>query len=828
MSDEASRVHPGKIRRALGELAVVLAGIVIGQVILYGPSLVGRKILLPLDILASPNVYLPRTPEVARIIPHDALVSDPVFFFEQSRRFAVSEIRAGRFPFWVPYQYAGAPFVEPKYSPVQLLQFVTASPVIIAWAQLFIAVVAGTGMYLFCRRALQVGYWAATIPAWCYPMTGVFVFWQGYPTFAAACWLPWLLLAVDTTVRGATPAAPIWLGLATGLVLTGGHIDVAGQLLLMSGIYAVWCWLTVHSQHWFQHRARRAALAVVVGWGLGFLLASPHVLPLLDYARTGSRMIRRSEGLEERPPVGWSALPQAVLPDMYGSSEAGSLRIVAGNQIESSAATYAGLIATLLVAPLAWCSRRHRSVNALWSALGFLGLGWCLNVPILVELLRLPGLNMLSHNRLVFMTSFSILGMTAIGLDVLEQGITRWRWWFTVPAAITAGLCVWCLYRTIVPAEPIASQLESAIRHHQLVVRVHDLNGVQTVHDWFVRSYLRASVLSVLAVAGWLVLWFRRKPQRWLVPLLGLALVADLLWFAYGRNTQCDPALYYPRIPVLEQLSREPPGRIVGAGCLPAQLAQTHGLSDIQGYDSIDPARLMDLMASAADPDFHPSLHVLTKWYQPRLTISPPDNVRLSPVLDMLNVRYVVFRGSPPAEIHPFLRGDDYWVLVNREALPRAFVPHRVETVTNDRERLDKLTAPQFDPREVAYVETPVDLQEPCRGSAEIVAEIPTRVTVSVHMETPGLLVLADLWDNGWRAYVNGQPVPILRADHVLRGVIVPAGATTVEFRYEPRSLKVGLCLSGLAAVVILGWLAADVRSRITSPPGRSPVIISN
>jgi len=26
---------------------------------------------------------------------------------------------------------------------------------------------------------------------------------------------------------------------------------------------------------------------------------------------------------------------------------------------------------------------------------------------------------------------------------------------------------------------------------------------------------------------------------------------------------------------------------------------------------------------------------------------------------------------------------------------------------------------------------------------------------VSVHMETPGLLVLADLWDNGWRAYRN-------------------------------------------------------------------------
>jgi len=75
--------------------------------------------------------------------------------------------------------------------------------------------------------------------------------------------------------------------------------------------------------------------------------------------------------------------------------------------------------------------------------------------------------------------------------------------------------------------------------------------------------------------------------------------------------------------------------------------------------------------------------------------------------------------------------------------------------------------------------------------------------------------VLADLWDNGWRAYWNGQPVPILRADHALRGVIVPAGATTVEFRYQPRSFTVGLYLSGLAAVAILAWLGAIIWQRL-------------
>ena len=79
-------------------IAIVLAGIFLGQAILYGLSLLGRKILLPLDILASPNIYLPRTPEIAGIQPHNTIRSDLIFLFEPERRFAAAELHAGRLP----------------------------------------------------------------------------------------------------------------------------------------------------------------------------------------------------------------------------------------------------------------------------------------------------------------------------------------------------------------------------------------------------------------------------------------------------------------------------------------------------------------------------------------------------------------------------------------------------------------------------------------------------------------------------------------------------------------------------------------------------------
>ena len=65
---------------------------------------------------------------------------------------------------------------------------------------------------------------------------------------------------------------------------------------------------------------------------------------------------------------------------------------------------------------------------------------------------------MMSHNRLVFLTSFAILALTATGLENLRAGPTQRRWWFWLPAVLLAALCGWCAYRSIVLPEPITTQ----------------------------------------------------------------------------------------------------------------------------------------------------------------------------------------------------------------------------------------------------------------------------------------------------------------------------------------------------------------------------------
>jgi uncharacterized membrane protein YfhO len=71
--------------------------------------------------------------------------------------------------------------------------------------------------------------------------------------------------------------------------------------------------------------------------------------------------------------------------------------------------------------------------------------------------------------------------------------------------------------------------------------------------------------------------------------------------------------------------------------------------------------------------------------------------------------------------------------------------------------------------------------------------------------------VLTDVYFPGWKATVDGHEAPIQQVDYLLRGVRVPAGAHTVEFRYEPASFTAGwivslLALIGIAGAAYVGW----------------------
>ncbi len=825
-TQKQARIEPkaadGFVHTFWGGIAVAVLGIVVGQAVLYGPSLIGKKILLPLELLAAPGSYLPQTEKYKDIVPHNAMQSDLILGFEPIRKAFTAELHAGRFPLWTPFLFAGTPGFRLSLSPAWLPSYVIQSPVVLAWTQLLLALIAGLGMYFFCRRILGLSSWPSVVAAWCYPLTGAFVLWVGQWLPPVMCLLPWSLAAVDRAVRAPRRWGGPALGAITILVLLSGAMDIAGHVLLFSGFYALWCIWDEYRSKAFSLVGLRVLGVLALAWTLGFACSMWLLFPAADYLTTGLRMIHRSTGIEERPPVGIAALPQVVLPDMYGSDVRGSFRIGAMPLPESSAMAYAGSVSCLVLGPLAWFNRKRRSAVGILALLVFFSLGWALNIPVVVSLLRLPVMNMMSHNRMVFVAGFAMIALGAIGLEALLRREVRHQWWFVLPAVLLAVLSGWCLYSSVNLPEPIASQLGAAVEKMP-IGRIDEPWEVAEIQSSFRTAYAVNAVFCGAGAAAWCILIFGSGIFAWFVPALTALLCVQLIHFGYGFAAQSDPALYFPKLPVLERIAAAPPGRVIGYNCLPANLAQAAGLADVRGYDGVDPAAMVELLLTARELPGQDMPYAATQYMSPVVYKDPQTGaLRIPPVLDMLSVRYIIFRGSPPPEVTPSFVDTDYWVMVNDKAMPRAFVPRRVEVIAEAKDRLHAMTRVEFDPGDVAYVEEPIPISGKSEGAVEIAEDTINTLTLIARMKTPGLVVLADRWDAGWRAYVNGAEVPIVRVNHAVRGIVVSPGTSTIRFVYLPAKLFVGLPISAAGGIGFLVWawiLISRNRGRASARP---------
>jgi uncharacterized membrane protein YfhO len=72
----------------------------------------------------------------------------------------------------------------------------------------------------------------------------------------------------------------------------------------------------------------------------------------------------------------------------------------------------------------------------------------------------------------------------------------------------------------------------------------------------------------------------------------------------------------------------------------------------------------------------------------------------------------------------------------------------------------------------------------------------------------PGVVVVTDTFYPGWKAFIDGQPAPIIRANYMFRGVVVPAGTHSLTMRYSPETFTVGVLLLlafwGLAVIAFV------------------------
>ena len=188
---------------------------------------------------------------------------------------------------------------------------------------------------------------------------------------------------------------------------------------------------------------------------------------------------------------------------------------------------------------------------------------------------------------------------------------------------------------------------------------------------------------------------------------------------------------------------------------------------------------------------------------------SKMDTVRIPKILNMLNTKYMIFGNAekPDAVVNPNANGNAWFV-------------SNVKFAENPNEEIKQIG--EIDSKKVAIISK--DDQNYFEGkqmAADSTAILnltkyqPNELEFKTQSKTPQLAVFSEIYyPKGWKMLIDGNEVPYIKANYLLRAVHVPAGNHMVKMVFEPAVIAKGKLISmiafGLFLLLSLGgiyWL---------------------
>ncbi|MDE7377714.1 MAG: YfhO family protein [Paraprevotella sp.] len=173
----------------------------------------------------------------------------------------------------------------------------------------------------------------------------------------------------------------------------------------------------------------------------------------------------------------------------------------------------------------------------------------------------------------------------------------------------------------------------------------------------------------------------------------------------------------------------------------------------------------------------------------------------LFPVLDMLNVKYVILPlqdGSALPVENPHANGNGWFV---DELKYAADADEEITALHNMNPAVTAIADKRF--ADILGEAASVPAQDSL-SQVTLTAYDANALTYEVQSSRGGVIVFSEIYYPGWQATVDGTPVEIARADYILRAIRVEPGRHKVEFRFDPHSLHVTETIAYVALTLLL------------------------
>ena len=777
--------------------------------------------------------------------------SDTVHWRATAESMLAYEAETGHPALWATRTFGGMPGFMIYYA-TQIPQVDDVARLLrhVAWpVSHFIFLLAGT---YFLVVFLTRDKWSGVLAACAYGLTTylpVLLIAGHNSKFVSLCLAPWLVLAFAYALRTPKLLSGLLFAAALAANLRAGHVQITYYIAFLLGV-----WWLVEAVGALRHGRLKAFGAttgwLVIGGVLGLMMVAQPYLANAEYKAytiRGAATGGEAAGLGWDYAMSWSQGLSELITLAVAGAYGGGGGTYWGPKIFTAGPHYVGGIVVLLALLAVWRLRK----NIVW-ALGLSGL-----LMILFSL----GENFPALNRLMFdyfplfdafrvpetwlsTVAFTLAGLAGLGLYYVvrpetsaaaEQQKTR-------SVYIAAGTMV-ALVLVLLLMKDVFFDFERPNEYLLVVQQIASSNNVPPDDprvataadrylaeakveraDTFAGDAMRTFVFLVLA--GLALAAFRAgKLPGWTMQVAVALLVVIDLWGVGRRYVNEDVLVRAPdaeaQIPtydfdryILEQKAAaggDGHFRVLSLEGDPSKVARpSYHYESLGGYHGAKLRLYQDFLD-----------HILFD----SATGLPNRNA-----LSILNTRYVAASGAVPG-LEVVYQGEQtgFAVLENPAVLPRAFFVGETEVVETPEATWARLQRDTFDPRTTVLLPAPIDFQTtPLDSSsvAEVVLEAygPREIVWRVRTDAPRLLVVSEVYyPAGWTATLDETPVPIHRADYLLRAVPVPAGEHTLTMRFNPRSHTLGLWVAGASTGLVYGLILVLLglawnRRRIVAP----------
>ncbi len=708
--------------------------------------------------------------------------------------FAAQSLKGGEMPLWNPYLYGGAPFAADiqtgLFYPINLLLFFLMPKIAFRTLELISVLhffLAGAFMYLclrFIRKEGRIGRLASLAGAIAFMFSDLFIIHFGnLNMIAAASWLPLVFLFYHRALTERRVNYALLSGVFLGVAILAGHIQPIFHILFFLGLYLLY-------RLYLAYRGDRsramplllglAALTVVIALGAtAFLLLPGYEMMQLS--------VRAQIPYEEA--AKFSLSPAQLMgflnPGFFGRGPRLSWGL--WDRVEVG---YIGVL-PLVLASLALLFRRDGltrfllvlAIISLLLALGDSAIlhGWLYGLVPGFKQLRAPA-------RFILLLDFALAFLAALGLDAILRPLRPGKHALfkeVLRLSFPAFLAITLVTLPLAYAVLIYSQDKDPV----ILQRIANAT--------------RGQVLFLLFLGGSLFLLYIRG-HRWARPqmvgflAIGLIFVDLAATGAYADIGTTDPTKGFHHSAAIEFLQGdeafyrlEAPQEVWGVW--QPDLALVHRLFDIGGIYT--PLKLADF-----------------ERYRQAI------ESRSSPLYTFLNVKYsITQKGASPGEGYLLaFDGDPRVDIYRTTAFPRAFIVYRSQVVADHESAWAAIQAPGFDPADTVVVEGGKALEgDASEGRAAITSYSLNAIGLEAEAASEGYLVLSEVYYPGWRAYIEGSEVPLLRANYAFRAVYLEPGSHEVRLVFVPTSWKVGLLVGAATWLVLLFWGAGQVWRRL-------------